>query len=312
VKAAGATMVPPGHVASMGPYYFDYLPPQQEWVTAPSTTIDIVTPGAFAALGIPLKSGRDFNDDDAPDRPPVAIVNEALVRKSLPGQNPIDRSIFCLYDTNKPMTIVGIAGDVRERGPAHDPIPECYLPYQQHPFGTLNVVARTVGDPAALTATVRRLTRSRSPIVSMKFTTMENDAAENVAAPRFRTLLFGIFAGLAICLAMAGIYGVISYGVGQRSNEIGLRMALGAGTASVLRLVLGQGLALAAAGLALGLAAAIAGTRLLATMLFQVQPNDPLVYIAVTILVGLVTLVASFVPARRAASIDPVTALRQE
>jgi hypothetical protein len=119
----------------------------------------------------------------------VAIVNEALVRKSLPGQNPIGRTIFCLYDSNKPMTIVGVAGDVRERGPAREPIPECYLPYQQHGFGSLNVVARTISDPTALAATVRRLARGRSPIVSMKFTTMEIDAAENVAAPRFRTLL---------------------------------------------------------------------------------------------------------------------------
>lgn len=312
VTAAGATSVLPGHVFSMGPYFFDYLPPQQEWATAPSTTIDIVTPGALAALGIPLKGGRDFNDSDVVDRPPVAIVNEALVRKSMSGQNPIGRSIFCLYDTNKPMTIVGVTGDVRERGPAHDPIPECYIPYQQHAFGSLNVVARTVADPAALTATVRRLARNRSSIVSMKFTTMESDASENVAAPRFRTLLLGIFAGLAICLAMAGVYGVISYEVGQRSNEIGLRMALGAGTGSVLRLVLVQGLALAAVGLALGLAAAMAGTRLLTTMLFQVKPNDPIIYVAVTVLLGLVTLAASFIPARRAATIDPLTALRQE
>jgi predicted lysophospholipase L1 biosynthesis ABC-type transport system permease subunit len=259
-----------------------------------------------------LKHGRDFNDGDTADKPFVAVVNEALVRKSLAGQNPIGRTIFCLYDSNKPMTIIGVTGDVRERGPAHDPIPECYLPYQQHGFRSMNVVARTLGDPTALAPTVRRLARSRSPIVSMKFTTMEIDASENVATPRFRTLLFGVFAGLAVCLAMAGVYGVISYGVGQRSGEIGLRMALGAGTGSVLRLILGQGLALATVGLALGLTVAIAGTRLLTTMLFQVQPNDPVVYLAVTVLVGVVTLAASFIPARRAASIDPLAALRQE
>jgi len=146
----------------------------------------------------------------------------------------------------------------------------------------------------------------------MKFTTMEATLSENVAVPRFRTLLFGIFAGLAACLAMAGVYGVMAYTVSQRSNEIGLRMALGASTGSVLRLILGHGLALAGLGLALGLAAAVAGTRLLTTMLFQVKPNDPLVYVTVAVLLGMVALVASFVPAIRASKIDPMTALRQE
>jgi putative ABC transport system permease protein len=125
-------------------------------------------------------------------------------------------------------------------------------------------------------------------------------------------VLFAIFAGLAVCLAMAGVYGVMAYAVGQRTNEIVLRIALGAGTASVLRLVLGQGLALAGLGLALGLAAAIAGTRLLTTMLFRVQPNDPVVHLAVAVLLGMVALVASYIPARRASRIDPLTAIRQE
>lgn len=146
----------------------------------------------------------------------------------------------------------------------------------------------------------------------MKFTTMEAMLAENVAAPRFRTVLFAAFGGLAVCLAMVGVYGVVAYAVGQRSNEIGLRIALGASTGGVVRLVLWQGLALASIGLGLGLAASIAGTRLLQSMLFQVQPNDPWVYIAVSVMIGVVTLVAGYVPASRAAKIDPVAALRQE
>jgi putative ABC transport system permease protein len=146
----------------------------------------------------------------------------------------------------------------------------------------------------------------------MKFTTMEAMLSENVATPRFRTVLFAVFAGLAVCLAMAGIYGVMAFTVGQRSNEIGLRIALGASTGSVVRLILGQGLALAGIGLVLGLAASIASTRLLRSMLFQVQPNDPTVYLAVALLVGLVTLAAGYLPASRAAKIDPVVALRQE
>ena len=312
VVAAGATMVPPGHIQSTGPYFLDHVPPQRDWISAPSAVISVVAPGTFAALGIPLKSGRDFNDGDTSDNPFVAVVNETLVRESFRGENPIGRTVFCMFDSGKPMTIIGVAGDVRERGPARDPIPGCYITYRQHAFGTLRVVARTVGNPTALEATLQRLVRDRSPDVSIKFTTMESDASENMAAPRFRSLLFGVFAGLAVCLAMAGVYGVMSYAVGQRSNEIGVRMALGASKGSVLRLILREGLALAGVGLALGLSAAVAGTRLLATMLFQVKPNDPLVYVGVAVLLGLVTLFAGYGPARRAASIDPLTALRQE
>jgi putative ABC transport system permease protein len=212
------------------------------------------------------------------------------------------------------MTIVGVVGDVRQRGPSLEPMPECYMSYRQHGFNgaTLSVVARTVGDPAALAGTVRRLALERSPEVPLKFTTMEATLSQNVAAPRFRTLLVGIFAALAVSLAMAGVYGVTAYAVGQRSNEIGLRIALGAGTSSVLRLILGQGLELAVIGLVIGLATAIAGTRMLTAMLFQVQPNDPFVYLGVTVLLGVVTLVAGYIPARRACKIDPLAALRQE
>jgi predicted permease len=312
VSAAGATNALPGHVQSMGPYFFGRMPPKVELASAPSTAITIVAPGAFAALGIPLRAGRDFDDRDTADRPPVAIVNEAMVRKSLPGENPIGRQVYCLYDSSQPMTIVGVTGDVRNRGPAQDPMAECYIPYQQHAFGPFNVVARTAGDPTALAGALRRLVRAHSPNVSMKFTTMERDTSESVSTPRFRTLLFAMFAGLAMCLAMAGVYGVMAYAVSQRSNEIGLRVALGASTGGVVRLVLWEGLALACTGLGLGLAASIAGTRLLGSMLFRVQPNDPWVYIAVAVMISAVTLVAGYVPSSRAAKIDPVAALRQE
>ena len=312
VESAGAINALPGHVQSMGPYFVEHMPPKADLISAPSAAITILTPGALAALGIPLQGGRDFNDADSTGKPHVAIVNQALVRKSLSGQNPIGRTVFCLYDSSQPMTIIGVAGDVHNRGPAQDPIPECYIPYQQHDFGSLNVVARIVGDPTALEGTMRRLVRDRAANVSITFATLEGDVSENVAAPRFRTFLFGVFAGLAVCLAMAGVYGVMAYAVGQRSNEIGLRIALGASQGTVLRLILGEGLVLAAAGLALGLAGAIAGTKLLTSVLFQVKPNDPSVYFVAGGLLGLVTLLAGYIPARRAAGVDPVTALRQE
>ena len=211
------------------------------------------------------------------------------------------------------MTIVGVVGDVRQFGPAREPQPECYMPYQQHQYGgSLSIVARTIGNPSALAETVRRVVREKSPAVPLRFTTMDAMISANVAAPRFRSLLFGLFAGIAVCLAAAGVYGVMAYAVGQRSSEIGLRIALGASTGSLLRLVLGQALVLTTAGLGLGLALAIAGTRLLTSMLFQVEPNDPIVYLAVTALIAIVTIAASYIPARRASRIDPLTAMRQE
>jgi putative ABC transport system permease protein len=314
VVAAGATMAPPGYVDSTGGYLIDQLPAQPDWTRAPSVVLSIVAPGTFAALGIPLKSGRDFSDTDTFDRPFVAVVNEALVRKSFSDQNPLGRTIFCPFDSFNGMTIIGVVGDVRQRGPEREPMPECYMTYGQHAFNgaALSMVVRTTGDPNALAGTLRRLARERSPDVPMRFTTMEAILSENVTAPRFRTLLFALFAGLAVCLAMAGVYGVMAYAVGQRSNEIGLRIALGATVSSVLRLILGQGLTLAGLGLAFGLAAAAASARLLTSMLFRVQPNDPLVYLAVTVLLGMVALVASYVPAMRASKIDPLTAIRQE
>jgi putative ABC transport system permease protein len=314
VLAAGATMAPPGYVDSTGAYLLDQLPAQPDWSRAPSVVLSIVAPGTLAALGIPLKGGRDFNDSDTFDKPFVAVVNEALVRKSFPNQNPLGRTIFCPFDSLTGMKIIGVAGDVRQRGPDREPMPECYMPYLQHGFNgaTLSLVVRTAGDPNALAQTLRHLAHETNPDAPMKFTTMEAMLSENVATPRFRTVLLAVFAGLAVCLAVAGVYGVMAYAVTQRANEVGLRIALGASTGSVMRLVLGQGLALACIGIAFGLAGSIAGTRLLRSMLFQVQPNDPSVYMAVALLLGLVTLMAGYIPATRAAKIDPVIALRQE
>lgn len=188
------------------------------------------------------------------------------------------------------------------------------MPYQQHPYFSraMYVVMRTSAEPGALSDVLRKMVRQRSPDVPVKFSTMEAKLAENVAAPRFRTLLFAVFAALAVCLAMAGVYGVMAYVVGQRSNEIGLRMALGASAADVLGLVMKQGLALAAMGLAIGLAGAWAAMKLLTSFLFEVKAGDPLTYLVVAALLAVVAAAASYLPARRAAKVDPLEALRQE
>jgi hypothetical protein len=267
VAAVGATSIPPGDFsnAGTGAHFIDRIPQQRDRTREPQTVLTIVAPGSFAALGIPLRSGRDFSDGDTGDRPLVAIVNEALVRTSLAGRDPIGRTIFCSFDRSDPMTIVGVVGDVRQRNPALPPQPECYMPYRQHSYNnaTLNIVVRTAGDPMALAETVRRVAAETSPEVPLAFSTMETRVLKGVESPRFRALLFGMFAAFAVCLAMAGVFGVMAYAVQQRSREIGLRIALGASRTSVLRLILGQGLRLTAVGLAVGLGAAVATARLL-------------------------------------------------
>jgi putative ABC transport system permease protein len=316
VVAIGATSTPPGDLtnAGTGAHYIDRMPEQPERTSEPSTLLTIAAPGTFAALGIPLKSGRDFNDGDTADRPLVAIVNEALVRKSFGSENPIGRTIFCTFDRPDGMSIVGVVGDVRQRNPAIPPAEECYMPFRQHSYNnnTLNVVIRTAGDPTTLAAAVRRVAAEISPEVPVSFTTMEATVAERVEDPRFRALLFALFAALAVCLAMAGVYGVMAYAVEQQSKEIAVRMALGASKNSVLQLVLGQGLLLASIGLALGLAGAVAATRLLQTVLFQVKPIDIPVYLGVVVMLAAGTIAAGYLPAWRAAVVDPMEVLKAE
>ena len=305
--------MPPGHTASDGGYWIDFLPKELN-VSAPQAVFSVVSPGTFATLGIPLKRGRDFNDGDTYDAPFAAVINEALAKAAFSGQDPIGHSIYCGLDSMNPMKIVGVVGDIRQNGPARPPSPEIYMAFQQHPLPAtdLSVLVRTSFDPSAFSEAVRDKVHKLSADVPVKFTTMEASLTENVAAPRFRTLLLGIFAGLAVCLAMAGVYGVMSYVVGQRANEIGLRMALGANRGDVLRLVLRQAAILTAAGIVIGLAGAAAVTQLLTSMLFGVKASDPLTYVAVVALLALVALVASYIPARRAMHVDPMVALRYE
>jgi putative ABC transport system permease protein len=314
VIAAGASRNPPGgQFSSNGGYWIDHMPEDKYVsVAAPQAVFSLITPGTLASLKIPLKRGRDFNDTDTFDAPFTAIINESLARKSFPGEDPIGHVIFCGYDTPKAMTIIGVVGDLRQYGPATPPSPQLFMPYEQHPRGTFQVTVRTAAEPMAMAESLRRMVRDRNPDVPVKFTTLSANLAENVAAPRFRTLLLGIFAGLAVLLAMAGVYGVMAYAVSQRGSEIGLRMALGASQGNVLGLVLRQGLVYIAIGIAIGLAGAFAATRLLSSMLFAVKPTDPATYAMVAGALAIVALAASFIPARRASQVDPLIALRQE
>ncbi len=316
VVAAGATSIPPGNLSrsGSGSHHVDRLPETPDSTREQRTLFNIVAPGTFAALGIPVRGGREFDVGDTADRPLVAIVNEALVRESFGTADPLGRTIFCPFDRDDGMTIVGVVGDTHQRNPGVPPAPECYLPFMQHAYNgnTLHVVIRTANDPTALAGAARRQAAEVSPEVPVSFTTMRETLAATVEEPTFRTLLFARFAGLALCLALAGVYGVMAHGVWQRSREIGLRIALGANRSTVLRLVLGRGLGLTLVGLLAGLAGAAATTHLLETMLFEVAPLDASVYLGVAVLLGAVATGAGYLPARRAASIDPMRVLNTD
>jgi putative ABC transport system permease protein len=314
VLAVGAMMGPPGQVESDSGYWVDRMPKESPLSAARPAAMNVISPGAFAALGIPIRQGRDFHDGDRPGRSQVVIVNEALARAAFREGDPIGRVIIAGFDSTDPMTIVGVVGDMRQYGPAREPQPEIYMPYQQHFYNgaTLYFVVRTAGDPAALGPSIERKARERSPEVSVRVSTMNALLAQHVATPKFRAWLLSLFAVVALCLAMAGVYGVMAYVAGQRLKEIGVRMALGASAHSILWLMLGRGLKLTGIGLAIGLLGAVASARLVSGMLFLVEPYDVLTYAGVVGGLGLLSLLATYIPAHRATRIDPLLVLRQE
>jgi len=314
VLAVGAMMGPPGRVGSESGYWIDRMPKESPLSQASPAVMNVITPGAFAALGIPIRRGRDFRDSDRTGAPQVVIVNEALARAAFHGRDPIGRVLVAGYDSMDPMTIVGVVGDVRQYGPDREPQPEIYMPFQQHFYNgaTLRVLVRAASNPESLGPTIQRLARERSPEVSVRVSTLDALLAEHVATPKFRAWLLSLFAVVALCLAMAGVYGVMAYVAGQRSKEIGVRMALGATARSVLWMMLGRGLKLTAIGLSAGVLGAVASTRLVTGMLFEVEPHDLLTYTGVIAGLGALSLLAAYIPARRATRIDPLVVLRQE
>jgi putative ABC transport system permease protein len=314
VEAAGATMAAPGHVDSTGAYWIDHVPQRSEMRTGSSNINSIVAPGTFAALGIPLVRGRDFDDRDARDAPMTAVVNEALARRTPHGLNVIGHKIVCAFDTFEPMTIVGIVGDVRQAGPADESRPECFMPYLQHFYNgaTLSIVIRTTTDPMSLAETVRRKAHELAPGVPLRFTTLDALTSQNVAQPRFRAFLIGQFAAVALLLTVIGVFGVMAYAVSQRTLEIGLRIALGATSVEILRLLFGRGIAVIGIGLAIGFIGADVTTRFLASLLYEVKPTDPVTYVGVAALLAVTSLLALYLPASRATKVDPLVALRSE
>ena len=289
------------------------LPPSD----LPVTEFRTINPDYFHTLNIPLRKGRDFTARDDAHAPGVIIVNEAFAQKFFPNEDPIGRRIKpgISTDENEPVMreIVGVVGNVRHRSLSTAAEPEAYVPHAQVPFGSMTLVVKTAPDARSLVSAVRNEVRALDkdlPVYNVK--TLEDYLAASVAQPRFNTLLLASFAGLALVLTAVGLYGVMSYAVVQRTHEMGIRIALGAQTGDVLKLVVGQGMLLALIGVGMGLLASLAATRVLASLLYEVSAADPLIYAGITLLITTVALLACYIPARRATKVDPMVALRYE
>jgi putative ABC transport system permease protein len=278
-----------------------------------STNYYAVTPDYFKSMGIQLIRGRVFTDQDRKDSPRVAIINEEMAKRYFPDEDPIGKGINV---TNGPETfreIVGIVGDVKQYGLAQPTTLQTYEPFLQNPFSGMTLVVRTENNPAALTSAIRAQVLSidkDQPIARTR--ALEQIVSDSVAKQRFAMLLLGTFGAVALVLAAVGLYGVMSYAVTQRTHELGIRMALGASTGNVLKLVVRQGMTLALVGVGIGLGGALALTRLMENLLFATGATDPLTFVGISLLLAGVALAACFVPARRATRVDPMVALRYE
>lgn len=313
VRAAGVTSTLPLGGGPSTEFVIEGRPPLAAG-DQPTADIRIVDPNYFHAMGIPLRAGRPFAETDSTTAPAVMVINENMARRFWPDEDPIGKRVT-MKDWGAPLTgeIVGIAGDVKADGLDSETRPMIYWAYPQFPVIFNSIVVRTDGNPLSLAGAIKSQIWSvdpAQPIASVA--TMEQLLADSVSPRRFNMTLIGVFAVIALALAAVGIYGVISYTVSQRTHEIGIRVAVGAQGADVLRLVVGQGMALALSGVGVGLIAAFGLTRLMSSLLFGVTATDPLTFIAVPVILTGTALAACFVPARRATKIDPMIALRYE
>jgi predicted permease len=281
-----------------------------------SVPIDSVSDGYFRALGIPILSGRGFDDGDGPNTPTVGIVNQEFVHLFFAdSENPIGKRVLLAVGTShqSPVSIVGVAAALRRVGPTEKPLPQVYLRFAQSPSTDIAVVLRTAYDPGAVVSALRsQVLAIDKELPLFDVASLEDLLAGETADQRFEAAAVGLFAALALLLAAVGIYGVISYMVSQRTQEIGIRMTLGAQRGHVLRMVIQDGMIMAGAGVAVGIGGALALTRLMRNLLFQITSTDPLTYSAVTLILVTVALLACCIPARRAMRVEPMAALRYQ
>jgi predicted permease len=282
----------------------------------PFANYTIASPGYFSSVGTPLLRGRDFLDTDTDHSTPVTIINSSMANKFWPGENPIGKQLALGSPAYPPMTIVGVVPNIKHLSLRDEPGPEMYVPFTQKPFPSMLImhfVLRCKADPGSLIGSVRASLRSLDPDLPIaRVTTLEAIVANSIAGQRFSMLLLGAFAATSLLLASCGLYGLISYSVGQRTREVGIRVALGAERGAVIGMFLGQGARLVSVGIVLGLVAAAGVTHAMAGFLYGVQPTDAGTFSCVSLLLIAVALLACYVPARRATRIDPIVALRHD
>jgi putative ABC transport system permease protein len=292
--------------------------PERSLMDLPVAAVRVVGADYFPTMQIPLRSGRTFNEQELTEERHVVIVNQAFADQYLKGVNPLGQKAVIYMKSleeskNIPSEIIGVVGDVRQMGLDTPAEPTVYWPHPELVVSEMTVIVRTENDPLALVSAVRNELRQMDPEQPMAaISTMDELLARSLSRSRFTMLALGVFAALALVLACVGIYGVIAYSVTQRTQEFGIRMALGANRRDVLALVLGQGTRLTLLGITLGVMAALVVTRLMATLLYGVSATDPLTFTAVALLLAVVALAACYIPARRATRVDPIVALRYE
>ena len=267
-------------------------------------------------MHMPLISGRDFTEaENQNDAPCVRILNQAMARLYWPGEHPIGKQLPGACPNDAPATVVGLVADSKQDSVDSEPLPELYEPYAQHPFASFLVtfVVRTASNPADVAAAVRQAVRqvdSDQPVIQMR--TTQDVISESIWRQHVSASMLGLFAAIALVLSAVGIYGVLSYSVSRRTHEIGIRSALGATRADLLRMVAGEGLILTLTGVGWGIVVALSLTRLLTGLLYGIRPRDPLTFAALALLLIMVALMAMYIPARRATKVDPMVALRYE
>jgi putative ABC transport system permease protein len=312
VTAAGAVLSLPLTGAEESTDIFIEGRPKVTADQRPNADYTIVTPGFFEALRMPLLRGRQFTDLDARDAPGVIIINDALARRYWPNEDPFGKR-FTVGFEKSPREIVGIVATIKQTTLSSGDRSAMYLPHLQRPAGGMSIVIRTNGDPMSLVALARTEIHAVDPKIPVtNIRTMDKIFSASIEQQRFSMLLVGLFGSLALLLAGIGIYGVMGYAVTQRKHELAVRMALGARASQVRQMVLKDGLALALLGVTIGVAGAFALTRLMSSLLFEVNPTDAPTFIAVAVLLLIVALLASYIPARRATKVDPLVALRYE
>jgi predicted permease len=315
VKAAGITSaVPIDGSGTTSDYWIDGRAEPAPG-TARGVQVAQVSPGYFGAMGIPVKAGRDFTEDDGTSALGAVLVNETFARREFPGESPVGRRLHLGRDRATVFAIDGVVGDVRQSALDREPPAQIYFPYRDDRvgFGSFALVVRFAANTPAVASLVRKTVASIAPDVPLYSVRMMDDVIiQSLAARRLNLTLLGLFAATAVLLAACGLYGVLAYTVTQRSRELAIRVALGARPQAVIALVVRHGVAIASTGIIIGLAGAMALSRTIEGMLYGVGARDPLTLVAVAAFLAFIALVATYLPARRAARSDPMVTLRLE